>query len=475
MSWTLNEIIEATGGKIPEKWQGASEFTAICTDTRAVTPWSLFVPLKGEKFDGHDFVHEALQSGAGAVLWARQDCPEDIAQKAIIVGSGLSAYQKLGSYHRKRLGVPCVAITGSVGKTTVKDLVTAILGSCFKVCSTPLNYNNEIGVPKTLLSLEPDHKAVIVEMGMRGRGQIKELARLCDPYAGVVTTIGESHMEILGSREAIAEAKSELFDEMDGDALAVIPSDSDFYQLLLEHARHIAVTTFGVRLYSCWQVLECSPWADGTDLSKTGSRIVIAYDDKKFTYHTMLHGMHNAVNLAAALAVASKFGVKANDPRVVEAIASFKPAHLRGGWEMLGDILLIDDSYNAAPSSVKAALRTAHELKESGKRREIVAVLGDMLELGDNTSAMHADIGRACAKCGIDKLIAVGELSRRTADAASKSGVETLWASDAEAAFDSLKPMLKPGICVLIKASRGIGLDTTAEMTRRYVNEELKK
>ncbi len=474
MSWTLNEIIEATEGHKPENWQGPSEFTSICTDTRAVEPGCLFVPLKGEKFDGHDFVQQALQAGAGAALWARPDDPCENSGKVLRVSSGLAAYQKLGSYHRKRLGVPCVAITGSVGKTTVKDLVTTILGSCFKVCSTPLNYNNEVGVPKTLLSLEADHKAVIIEMGMRGRGQIKELARLCDPYVGAITTIGESHMEILGSREAIAEAKAELFDEMGGDSLAVIPADSDFYQLLCEHSRHIACTTFGVAR-ACWQVLECSHVSDESDLSKTGSRMVISYDDKKFTFQTMLHGMHNAVNLACALAVASKFGIKANDPRVVEAIYSFRPANLRGGWEMLGDVLLIDDSYNAAPASVKAALQTVRALKDSGKRRKIVAVLGDMLELGDNTSAMHADIGRDCAKCGIDKLIVVGELSRRTADAASKSGVETIWAPDAEAGFELLKGLLEPGICVLIKASRGIGLDKTAEMTRRFVNEELKK
>lgn len=443
--WTLEEVLRATGGTplhgLPER------FPSVFTDTREGTPGALFVPLKGERFDGHDFVPQALEAGAGAALWARPEAPAGLP--LVRVADGLAAYQALGAQNRRRLGIPVVAVTGSVGKTTTKDLVAALLETRFRVHKSALNYNNEVGVPRTLLELEPTHRAAVLELGMRGPGQIRELARLVDARVGLITHIGESHLEFLGSREAIADAKGELLEEMPPDGVALLPRRSPFYERLAAKARG-RIVSFAVEGEADWTVLS------RRSLGLEGQELGLRHPGGTSRLRFSLPGSHNLSNLVAALAAVAEFGLAPED--VAEACAVFRPTGLRSELLRLSDgTVVLNDSYNAAPSSMLGALEV---LSGSSGRR--VAVLGDMLELGAAEEALHREVGDAAARSA-DVLLAVGPRSRAMAEGARAAGLARVHhAEGREEAWDLLRAELHPGDVVLIKASRGIGLDVLA-------------
>ncbi|MBQ7567566.1 UDP-N-acetylmuramoyl-tripeptide--D-alanyl-D-alanine ligase [bacterium] len=473
-AWSINEIADAVRGRMAADADYPETYTAICTDTRAIQPGCLFVPLVGERFDGHDFVGSALQAGAGAALWARGEVPAELKQAPLIgVDDTLDAYQALGSHNLRRLGIPAVAVTGSVGKTTTKDLLRALLGLKYKVHATPVNHNNDVGAAKTLLELGPEHQLAIIEMGMRGRGQIRRLARLVRAKAGVITAIGESHMELLGSQRAIAEAKAELFEEMDSSSLAVYPADAPYASVLAEHTVGRSCT-FSLRADSAaaWRLLEYRPQmlADGG----LGSYLQIAYPGGKTELLFSRPGLHNASNLLAALAVCYEFGIAPEEAR--SALEGFRSTgqrielvHLASG------LTLIDDAYNAAPSSVRGALEVMEQAalyrqkERLPHKRRCVAVLGDMLELGADSPELHRQIGEACAERGIDLLIGVGELSAANmVPEARKAGIKALCAADREEAWLLLSQELMADDVVLVKASHSIGLEYVSEKLREW-------
>ncbi len=450
--WSLEEILRATGGVRSHGWAGPGSFPAVFTDTREVAPGALFVPLKGERFDGHEFVGQALQSGAGASLWARDEVPTGVpAERLIRVGDGLQAYQALGQANRRRLGIPIVAVTGSVGKTTTKDLVTALLETHLRVHRTQLNFNNEVGVPRTLLELGPHHQVAVLEMAMRGPGQIRELARLAEARVGVITHIGESHLEFLGSREAIADAKAELLDEMPASGVAVLPRHSPFFERVAARARG-PVLTFSAEGPADWSLVQ------GLPLGLEGWDVEVAHPLGRSRLRFGLPGSHNLSNLLAALAVASQFGLTCEE--VAAAAARFRPTGLRTEIVPLADgTVLLNDSYNAAPSSMEGALGVL-----AGASGRKVAVLGDMLELGEAEEEFHRQVGHAAALSGASVLVAVGARSRAMAEAAREAGLPVVcWARDREEGWRLLRAEVRPGDTVLIKASRGIGLDLLAE------------
>jgi len=454
-AWTCEEILRATGGIPGHGWSGIPFFSAICTDTRDVLPGALFVPLRGERFDGHEFVAQALASGAAASLWARGEIPEGLpAGRLIRVRDGLEAYQALGQENLRRLGAPVVAITGSVGKTTTKDLLASLLGVRFRVHCTRLNFNNEVGVPRTLLELQPQHELVVLEMAMRGPGQIRELARLAPARVGIITHIGESHLEFLGSREAISDAKSELLDEMPESGVAILPRHSPFFARMAAHARG-PVLTFSGEGPADWTAVQLHP------LGMEGSDVEVRHPEGTSRLRFGLPGRHNVSNLLAALAAAREFGLTCED--LSEPLARFRPSGLRTEVLHLPDgTTLLNDSYNAAPSSMQGALEVL-----SGARGRRVALLGDMLELGAGEEEFHREVGEAVARTGVAILVAVGARSRVLAQAARLAGVPTVhWAPDREEAWNILQAEMRPGDAVLIKASRGIGLDVVAERLR---------
>jgi UDP-N-acetylmuramoyl-tripeptide--D-alanyl-D-alanine ligase len=454
-AWTCEEILRATEGVPGHGWSGTPLFSAICTDTRDILPGALFVPLRGERFDGHEFVHQALDSGAAASLWARDEVPAGLPTDRLIrVHDGLQAYQMLGRENLLRLGVSVLAITGSVGKTTTKDLLASLLRSRFRVHCTHLNYNNEVGVPRTLLELQRHHELVVLEMAMRGSGQIRELARLAPARVGIITHIGESHLEFLGSREAIADAKAELLEEMPASGLAILPHHSPFFQRMAARARG-PVLTFSNEGPADWTALRIH------SLGLEGSDIEILHPEGTSMVRFGLPGRHNVSNLLAALAAAREFGLTCEE--LLEPLANFQPSGLRTEVLRLPDgTTLLNDSYNAAPSSMMGALELL-----SGAPGRRVAILGDMLELGAAEEDFHREIGEAVARTGVAVLVAVGDRSRILARAARLAGVPTVhWAPEREEAWTLVRTEVRAGDAVLIKASRGIGLDVIAQRLR---------
>ncbi len=466
-SWQLDEILEAVAGRRPENWEGGSHFAAVFTDTRQAVEGGLFVPLVGESFDGHQFAEKALQAGAAAVLWAKEEIPEALKGRALPVGDTLQAYQALASFHCRQLGIPVVAITGSVGKTTTKDLVRTLLSSRFCVQATPVNHNNDVGVANTLIQLRPQHQVAVIEMGMRGEGQIRRLARLFDAKVGIITAIGESHLELLGTREAIARAKGELFEEMGADSLAVYPADSPYAPILRERIRGRACP-FSLKAdsSSAWRLLSCTPEMSAQGL---GSHVRLAYPKGEVELAFSRPEAHNASNLLAALAACYELGLSPED--VAEQVASFRPTGMRSELIALGrGVTLINDAYNAAPSSVNGALELLEQVSSYrgqdrlSQARRRVAVLGDMLELGENSPEFHRQIGEACVRHGVELLLCVGKLSTEyMAPAAHSGGIEVHSVPDSHAAWPLLGEVINDDDVVLIKASHSIGLEWLAE------------
>ncbi|MEW6277950.1 MAG: UDP-N-acetylmuramoyl-tripeptide--D-alanyl-D-alanine ligase, partial [Candidatus Eremiobacterota bacterium] len=313
--WHLDLVARACDGAL--KGPGDLTLTGISTDTRTLQPGNLYVPLKGPEFDGHDFVERAFEVGAAASLWGRPDPP---SRPLVQVADTLAAYQALGRFHRRLLAVPVVAVTGSAGKTTTKELCAAVLGSRYRVHKTARNYNNEVGVPRTLLELDSSHQVAVVEMAMRGSGQIRELARLADPRVGLITSVGEAHIELLGSREAIADAKGELLEELPPGATAVLPAECPHFDRLKARTG-CQVLSFAVDAPADVRCLE------RTSRGVFGWEVAVDCLGRRATLEFPAPGRHNLSNLLGVLAVAALFGIPPEE--AATAVADFRGAELR--------------------------------------------------------------------------------------------------------------------------------------------------
>jgi len=435
----LDEAARAMGGVL--EGESARQATSVCTDTRKGAAGALFFALQGEKSDGHAFVPDAVAQGAAAVVVSRRV----EAPSRIVVDDPLRALGDLAGWHRRRLSLAVVGVTGSVGKTSTKEMAARILSQQLRTGMNAGNYNNEIGVPLTLFELDSSAQAAVIEMGMRGPGQIARLADIAAPRLGIVTNIGVSHLELLGSREAIAAAKAELLERLPADGTAAINADDDFAEFLRSRAS-CSVVTFGQGARA--------------DLRATNVRILppgetrFRIQDQEFRIGAA--GAHHAVNAAAACAAALALGVPLR--LAAEALAAFKPPPMRMELLPAGrGTLVLNDAYNAAPDSVRSALDSLARLG-TGRRR--VAVLGDMKELGSESERAHREAGEAAARAGVDLLLAVGELAAGAALGARRAGlgaVET--APTTEAAAELLPRLIRPGDAVLVKGSRAMGLE----------------
>lgn len=446
--WTLQEVLEATAAQSTSfVLRSEQVFDSVSTDTRSLLAGGLFVPLVGAHHDGHDHVKAALSQGARACLWGRPgELPPELEGAPLLrVSDTLAALQQLGRYHLKKVGARVVAITGSTGKTTTKDLVAALLGSRYRVHKTPGNFNNEVGVPLTLLQLAPQTEVAVLELAMRGANQIAPLTSLVEPDVGVITNIGVSHIELLGSREAIARAKGELFAAMPETSLAILPRDSDFFDFLSSLCRGPRLS-FSGDPSSPAEIRPLHRQQRGLD----GWRL----DFEGCLWDFPLPGEHHVEDLAAAWAVARHLGVGAEEAGA--AARQVKLSHLRMERQDLGNgLCLLNDAYNAAPDSMRSALKV---LGYAAGRK--VAVLGDMLELGDYEEQAHRELGEWAAQLEVDLLLAVGARAQRTAVAAERAGLKNvLWAPDTQQASPLLMQHLRRGDTLLLKASRGVGLD----------------
>jgi UDP-N-acetylmuramoyl-tripeptide--D-alanyl-D-alanine ligase len=424
--------------------------TSVHFDTRQLSPGALFVAIAGVR-DGHDFLLQAAEKGArAAIISNEQKVPDNLPAGfgLILVNDTLRAFQKLAAAYRKPFSIPFVAITGSNGKTTTKDIVAHLLESRFDVYKTYKNLNNHLGVPYSLLQVEERHQAAVLELGMNHAGEIDLLASLVKPQISVITFIGEAHMEFFGSREKIALAKAELLPHTDPDGLVLLNGDS-------EYLRKVAPLYPGSIMYYSVSA-PADIWAENIRTEDSGTRFDVRFrDGDRFEAFLPLFGMHNVLNALPAAAIARRFGMTTEE--IVRALATVRLSAMR--FERIASAhgaLYINDAYNASPSSMEAAISTFAELFPERKK---VLVLGDMFELGENSPAMHAQVGTFANRYRdrIELLVAVGEQARHLYDA--YEGEKLYFPTKAEA-VETLLPLRDAGHAFLFKASQGMGLWT---------------
>lgn len=448
---SLAALADATGGIIsnlmPEDLTPETIAFGITTDSRAVVPGQLFVALRGETFDGHNYVAAAISAGAVAAVVEGEFEAGDLP--VLVVSDTLKAYQAIGRWWRRQFDIPVIAITGSVGKTTTKELVAKLLSHFGPVLKTQANFNNEIGVPRTLLELNAEHQFAVVEMGMRGPGQIAELALIAEPTIGLITSVGTSHIERLGSRTAIAQAKCELFAEMPSSGIAIYNADQP-----------LLVTTAQQR----WQGKTVSYGFTAGQFQGRfeGDRLVI--DGTAFPLP--LPGEHNAINYLGAFAVLKVLGLDASP--FTAGIEICLPGGRAKRYELTtdgvpNDIVILDETYNAGLESMLASLTLLSQTP--GTRR--LAVLGTMKELGEFSVMFHQQVGDRVQELGLDRLLILAEPAEAEALAHHAGRVPSERFSTCESLVDRLNDLMQPGDRILVKASRSVGLD-------RVVNALLK-
>ncbi|MBI2302568.1 MAG: UDP-N-acetylmuramoyl-tripeptide--D-alanyl-D-alanine ligase [Armatimonadetes bacterium] len=447
-AWTAGWAAEATGAEL--SGAEATPFMSIVTDSREVRPGALFVALRGERLDGHQFVPAAFEAGAAGALCDRP--VEAPSGRAVLrVADTVRAYGDLGREWRRRFDPLTVAVTGSCGKSSTKELIGEVLAVKLRTLRSRGNYNNEIGLPATLLELRAEHEALVVELAMRGAGQIDYLASLALPQVGVITNIGSSHAELLGSRAAVAAAKGELLERLGPDGVAVLNADD--LHLPAQAARHRGRTLW----YGFGPAADIRA-VDVVSKGLRGSTFRLILPRAQVQVELPLPGRHMLANALAAAAVGLTAGLSAAEIARGLAQAANLPLRLEV-VTLANGARLINDAYNAAPDSVRAALEVL--AGEPAARR--VAVLGDMLELGESTQVEHLAVGAEAGRV-VDVLVAVGELGAQFAVAARDAGcAEVHEVADAEAAGALLSSLLRAGDLALLKASRRIGLERALE------------
>lgn len=447
----LEEVARAVGGTILAG-DPSLAVTGVTVDSRSASPGDLFFALPGRRTDGHLFVEDAFSRGARAAVVGRPVAVSG-ACGLVLVSDTLRALQDLASYYRGLFSLPVVAVTGSTGKTTTKDLTAAVLGVRFRVHKSAGNQNNEIGLPLTLLGLE-EHEVLVVEMAMRGRGEIAALCAIARPKIGVITNIGLTHLELLGSQEEIARAKGELLEALPSDGWAIL-NEEDPWQRRLAGSCRAQVLFYGGAA-SPVRALSVEP------LGLSGTRFVLCTPRGEASCFLPLPGRHNVKNALAAAAVGHVLGLSPEE--IARGLAA--PEVTGGRVEVKRSprgFLVIDDSYNASPSSVAAALELLAAAPREGRA---VAVLGEMRELGWYTIPGHREVGTLAASLGLDLLCTVGELAEEIALGALSAGMKKeqvrSFATKEEVAM-FLNSFLAPGDVVLVKASRAAGLEELVE------------
>ncbi len=456
LPWSAHRILEAVGGERVPTTTPPRPITGITTDTRTLAGGECFVALRGETHDGHRFVPTALAGGAAALIIDRSRTEEitalcqSYADVAVIaVEDTLAALGRLAAYHRVRTGTPVAAITGSNGKTTTRAMMAAVMSQHFDVLATQGNHNNEIGLPLTLLKAAPRHDWAVLEMGMNHPGEIARLAAMCAPRVGVVTNIGPAHLEFLGTLEGVMHAKGELLDALDPDAVAVINGDDAFAEVLIKKCR-CPVTTFGLGDHNTIRGAEVHATAAGVSFT-------LVTPDATHPIQLSVLGRFMVHNALAAAAVGIHLGIDVD--AVAAGLASFIPVGGRMRHLSLADgVTLIDDTYNANPGSMAAAIESLLELSRSSPSH---LVIGDMRELGPRSDALHREIGRKAAGMGIGFLYASGDHAAAVADGASAGGMpqKRIVTGDKPLLLETLLRQLTTGSWVLVKGSRAMGME----------------
>ncbi len=475
--FTIEEVLEVTSARLllGDSTGLRRKIRRLCSDSREVRSGDLFVAFKGDHFDGHEFVEQSLQKGAiGALIeggsaaasslksWSAAPAPFVLA-----VPDALLAYQQLATYYRSRFQIPIVAVTGSNGKTTTKEMVARVLEERWKVLVTEGNLNNRIGVPHTLLRLTDRHEAAVIEMGVDHKGQTTRLAEITRPTIGLITNIGPDHLEFFGTMEVSAEAKGELLDLLEPDQAAVLNADDPYFGYLASRAR-CRVVSFGLSPTALVRATDVQSDAKGMTF-----RLHLPGRVRPTPVTLPAHGFHNLSNALAAATVG--YLCELSGAKIAQGLLHFRPATMRSQVERLSGMTVINDCYNANPASMKAAVDLLAEL---GVGTHTVAVLGDMLELGARSSAFHLEIGGHVAARGITSLVSCGALGRAIAEGARKAGMvheRITECTDAQEAVPRLLSIAGPGNVVLVKGSRGMRMEQVVDALRARVSGPAQK
>ena len=450
---TVNEIAAAVNGRWLNPRESVLTVSGVSTDSRRVPMGCLFIPLVGERFDGHNFIEQSLASGAAGCLCVNP--PEELRDDKfyIQVEDTRLALRALASAYREKFDIPFVQITGSVGKTTTKEMVAAVLKEKFNILKTPENFNNDIGTPLTLFGLEPEHQAAVIETGMNHFGEIEYLGALVRPDVAVISNIGDAHIEFLGSREGILKAKCEIFQHLKPGGLVVLNGDDPLLNSV----------DVPFRTVRCGQSEHCQVRIiEITDLGVEGISCTIATE--KGTYRLTIHAPGEHMAYAAAIAVAVGEALGLNNEEIVRGAAAYMPAGSRMRVIRFSENrIVLDDCYNASPQSVTAALEI---LAKTSSCERTVAVLGDMGELGELTDQAHYNVGALAAMLGIDCVVAIGAKARRIADGTEMNGGEVLYFKTVDEALGTVLDQLKPGTAMLVKASHAMRFSTLVDQLR---------
>ena len=450
----IEEIVSALNGRLMNSGRDLT-VSGVSIDSRRINPGDMFIALQGESFDGHEFINKAIENGAALVVVHKQLSGCSIPY--ILVEDTLKALQDIARYYRNKFNMPFVAITGSSGKTTTKDMIASVLSQKFKVLKTEGNFNNAIGLPLTLLKLQYSHEIAVLEMGMNSIGEISLLSDIVRQDVGVISNVGTAHIEKLGSRENILKAKLEIFSYFDSGNIAVINGDNDM--LAAFDSEKYEVVRYGLK--------------DSNDIyayrikekGEKGIDFTVDLEGVPSVFTVMLPGIHNVYNALSAIAVARLFGMEEEDIR--KGLISFKPSKMRMDIiNLSGGVKLINDVYNANPESMKAAIDVLRSLKSDGRN---ICILGDMLELGDFSAEEHYKIGEYAASSGVNVLVAAGSFSGDMKRGASASGMnsKSIYAfHETEEILASLEGIIKPGDTVLLKGSRRMKMECIVDYLR---------
>ena len=441
----------------------AAAVKAVCTDSRSARPGDLFFAIKGDHFDGHDFVAEVAAKGVAAVVvenkWGGSVPP---GVPALAVKDVRAALGKLAAAYRREFSLPVIAVGGSNGKTTVKELLASVLRQKFSTLWNEASYNNDIGVPMTLLRLEPSHQAAVLEAGTNHPGELAPLVKAIAPKFGVITSIGREHLEFFGDVAGVAQEEGWLAELLPADGILFLNGDSEWSDKIAARTK-ARVVRVGLGEKNDWRAKKIRLDKNGVTFSVAalcGRRV--GGEDFSGEYRVSLLGKHQAANALFAIALGAELGLTRE--AIQRGLAECPPAKMRlNFWEANG-VRVLDDSYNANADSTVAALETLCGLPLQGRR---VAVLGDMAELGAHSAAAHAEVGRRAAELAVGQLFAVGKMAPVTARAARAAGLMRVFEfAEVEAALGVLRSFVKPGDVVLLKASRAAKLERISEMLK---------
>jgi len=445
----LEELIKVVDGKVLQQNQGEIAITGAVIDSRIAKKNDVFIPITGDHNDGHCFIKSAADQGCTVSLTEKEALIFPETMSIIKVASTFKALQAIAAYQREISQVMTIAITGSSGKTTTKDLIASVLGIKYAVYKTQGNYNNVYGVPLTLLSIKPEHEIAVVEMGMDHLHEIHTSIGLVNPHIAVITNIGTAHMEKLGSQENILKAKSEIFETMDAEDYVVLNADDPY----LNTIQNTGFTTIQVGIKN-----PCSLRANHIAFDATG----VNFEADRQQWHFKYPGIHNVYNCLVAIAIAKK--LKMTPKEIQLGFDAFVPSGNRMTIVHCGNVEVLNDAYNANPESMKAAIDS---LKHMAKQRK-VAILGDMLELGNYSKKGHQQVGQYAATV-VDLLIGIGDESYEMIEKAKekKPDLPCFWFENMTIAAEQINPLLKTGDTILLKASNGMHLEKLIQIIQK--------